>query len=102
MKIGEYTILNDIGSGNFSFVCKGRNLKGQQFALKFIDKSTLVTEKDIIRLKREVAILQRAHHPSIVKFYDFLQNEQYFIIVMEYCGGADLFDYIVARSISKI
>ena len=97
-KIGEYTILTDVGAGSFSFVCKAKNKKGQIFALKFIEKSSLVTETDIVRLKREVETLKKINHQSIVRFYDFLQNQDFYIIVMEYCSGMDLFDYIVCHN----
>jgi calcium-dependent protein kinase len=37
-------------------------------------------------------------HPHIIEFYETFEDERYIHIVMEYCKGGDLCDYIVKNS----
>lgn len=33
-------------------------------------------------------------HPNIIKFYEVYADDKYYRIVMEYCQGGELFDYL--------
>ena len=37
-------------------------------------------------------------HPGIVKLIDFTEDEAAYYIIMEYCGGGELFDFIISRT----
>ena len=37
-------------------------------------------------------------HPNIIKLIDLFENSDYYYIVIEYCEGKDLFDYLKYRS----
>ena len=71
----------------------------RQVALKFLSKENLLKRQTrMVRVKREIRILKLLHHPNIVHLYDVAETEKEIILTMEYAGGGELFDYIVAHS----
>jgi calcium-dependent protein kinase len=42
----------------------------------------------------EVAVARKLNHPNIAKIYETYQDKRYFFIVMEYCEGGELLEYI--------
>jgi calcium-dependent protein kinase len=63
------------------------------YAIKSIKKSKL-TEKDLMKLFREVDILSSLNHQNIIKFHETYQDSQYFHIVMDLCSGKELLELI--------
>lgn len=45
----------------------------------------------------EIKILKKLNHPTIVKFYKMLKDEDYYYILMEYIKGGTLLDLINDR-----
>ena len=48
-------------------------------------------------IKSEIAILSKLDHPNISKYYETYESPKHIYLVMEYCGGVDLFDKIVTN-----
>eukprot|EP01016_Furgasonia_blochmanni_P012678 TRINITY_DN1633_c0_g1_i1.p2 TRINITY_DN1633_c0_g1~~TRINITY_DN1633_c0_g1_i1.p2 ORF type:complete len:122 (+),score=32.59 TRINITY_DN1633_c0_g1_i1:397-762(+) len=46
---------------------------------------------------KEIAILRSMDHPNIVRFHESYQDEKYFHLVMEYCSGGELLEYIIQK-----
>ncbi|XP_067309385.1 PAS domain-containing serine/threonine-protein kinase isoform X2 [Pseudorasbora parva] len=97
----DYRPLRSIGKGAFGFVwLASRRICGQEVVVKFIRKSSVVSECWVDdpaqgRVVQEVAILARLQHPNIVKLLEVFENEGFFQIVMEKHGdGLDLFEFI--------
>lgn len=44
--------------------------------------------------ENELSIMRELDHPNIIKFGEIFVNSQKFFIVMEYCGGKSLRDYV--------
>ena len=44
----------------------------------------------ISRLHDEISLICRLDHVGIAKLLDFIENEEYFYLVLEYCSGGDL------------
>ena len=42
----------------------------------------------------ELAIAKKNDHPSIIKIYETYENEKYYFILMEYCEGGELFNFV--------
>ena len=42
----------------------------------------------------EVNILSKLEHPHIVKYYDSFIDKQYLNIIMEFCEGGDLANFL--------
>ena len=65
-KIGNYILLNEIGTGTFSKVSKAYHLiTDQEVAVKILQKEKIKDEIDIERILREIDILKKVVHPNI-------------------------------------
>lgn len=98
MLVGKYRLLRVIGDGSFSTVKLGLNIfTNETVAVKIIQKSSLTDQSQYDRLQERIAIVQRLDHPGIIKLIDVIEDESAFYIVLEYCGGGELFDFIISR-----
>ena len=52
---------------------------------------------DLNRISREIKILKKIKHPSIVQLYEIVETDEEIYLIMEYCNGGELFDYIVSK-----
>lgn len=99
MLIGNYRIFNVIGEGSFSIVKFGTNLFTQEpVAVKIVPKQRLRNPEDLRWLQQEVEVMRRLDHPGIVKLLDFIEDESAFYMILEFCGGGELFDFIIKRT----
>ena len=53
--------------------------------------------EDLPRIRLEIAAMKVLSHQNICKLLQVLENEQKIFMVLEYCPGGELFDYIVDR-----
>ena len=99
-QIGNYTLGAEVGSGAFGKVVLGKHiLTGETVAIKILDKMILSqTPEDYELVRQEISILKIVKHKFIVQLYEILQTPQHIFIVMEYCEGKDLMDYILAKT----
>ena len=104
--IGEYNIIKKIGRGSFSNVFKANHTKTNIFyAIKSI-KTKNLSQKIIANLNSEIEILSTINHPNIIKIYDIIRTEDYIHLVLDYCDGGDLHNFIqkngkIQENISK-
>lgn len=100
-QIGKYIYsTKPIGKGAYSKVYKGFNSETDEIiALKIVDKGHVKPDA-FKRIKAEVRILEQLTHPNIIKLLEFHEDEDYFYLILEYCAGGDLSNYI--RSEGKI
>ena len=85
----------NLGKGTFGIVRLALNeVTKQKVAIKILKTSKLKTEKEVQRVKTEVAISQKLNHPNIIKTHDVFEEGGKLYIVMENCAGGDLHDYI--------
>ena len=52
---------------------------------------------DLPRVQTEMKALKSLHHPSICRLYELLETQRKIFLVLEYCSGGELFDYIVDK-----
>ena len=64
-------------------------------AIKIVEKKRLIEEDDIIRLKREFEMLSQFNHPNVISVSEIFESKDDYYIVMEYCEGKELFNYII-------
>ena len=96
--IDDYIIKNTIGKGTFSTVKLGEHIKTKQkVAIKILNKEKIKEKEDLEHIKREIKILQMMDHPNIIKTYKISENAKNYYIIMEYCDGGELFNYIVEK-----
>lgn len=92
-----YEIGKELGRGGFSIVKKGKNKKtGEEVAIKCINKKNL--KKDELQLlTREINIMQKLRHRSIIQLFDIFETPSELFLVLELVIGGELFDQIVER-----
>jgi len=96
----DYDMLEPLGKGAFSVVHKCVELAtGNLYAVKVIDirPFRLRPNFDERRMLREVKILRQIDHPNVIKLHEVYQENDVFMLVMEYCEGTELFDAIIRR-----
>uniref|UniRef100_A0A1A8GKF0 non-specific serine/threonine protein kinase n=2 Tax=Nothobranchius korthausae TaxID=1143690 RepID=A0A1A8GKF0_9TELE len=93
----EYSRKDLVGHGAFAVVFKGRHRKKTDWevAIKSINKKNL--SKSQILLGKEIKILKELQHENIVALYDVQEMPSSVFLVMEYCNGGDLADYLQAK-----
>ena len=99
-QIGDYILGEEIGSGAFGKVLLGKHtLTEEKVAIKVLDKILLnQTPEDYELVKKEISILKLVKHRYIVQLYEILQTAQHIFIIMEYCEGKEILDYILTKN----
>eukprot|EP00475_Leptophrys_vorax_P023551 TRINITY_DN3220_c5_g1_i1.p1 TRINITY_DN3220_c5_g1~~TRINITY_DN3220_c5_g1_i1.p1 ORF type:complete len:708 (+),score=-20.30 TRINITY_DN3220_c5_g1_i1:576-2699(+) len=99
----EYSLGQQLGKGAFGEVlaCEHRPT-GRTLACKRIDKRLITCDADAAEVRKEVAVLQQLTsgpdwHPGIVRLVEAREDGAAVYLVMEMCGGGDLFDLIKGR-----
>ncbi|KAI9493542.1 kinase-like domain-containing protein [Zychaea mexicana] len=96
--IGPYKLLETLGKGEFGKVKLAQHVNtGQKMAVKMIDKRYIERSNIRDKVEREIALLKRLSHPSIIKLFDVIETERHIGMVMEYASGGELFEYIFNR-----
>ena len=99
-QIGDYILGEEIGSGAFGKVLLGKHiLTEEKVAIKILDKMILnETPEDYELVKKEISILKIVKHKYIVQLYEIMQTAQHIFIIMEYCEGKEILDYILRKN----
>ncbi len=91
-KIGNYELKRKLGTGANSTVRLGVNVAtGEKRAVKIIKRGDV---SDMSRLDVELKAMMMLDHPSVVKVFEVLENEDYVFFIMELCGGGSLSNYV--------
>ena len=94
--IGDYIVKHTIGKGTFSRVKLGINkYSGEKVAIKILDKLKIVEKEDLERIIREMRMLSELDNEHVIKVYQIYEDDNHYLIIMEYCEGGELFNYIV-------
>jgi serine/threonine protein kinase len=98
-----FDINNKIGKGSSGVVFSGYHVKTKdKVAIKRVDINDLNKNNKfgknmkINKIWNEIEIMKELDHPNIIKLYDVyidIKNE-YLYLIMEFCDGGDLSDYI--------
>ena len=98
-QVGDYLLNEEIGSGGFAKVVLGIHIPtGEKVAIKIMDKQQILSDElNKERVLSEIAILKIVRHNNIIKLYEVMETPQKIYLVMEYCDGGELFDYIVSK-----
>ena len=97
LDLTNYKFLKTLGEGNFGKVklaiFKNTN---EEFAIKILNKKKIkIKMKNTLFLENE--IVKKLHHKNIVYVSEILEDDKNYYIIMEYCKGGELFDYIVQK-----
>ncbi|KAM9426177.1 serine/threonine-protein kinase ULK1 isoform 2-T2 [Pholidichthys leucotaenia] len=93
----EFSRTDLIGHGAFAVVFKGRHRENHdlEVAVKCINKKNLAKSQTL--LGKEIKILKELKHENIVSLLDFQETSTSVYLVMEYCNGGDLADYLHSK-----
>ncbi|KAJ0977171.1 hypothetical protein J5N97_012645 [Dioscorea zingiberensis] len=95
----RFLLGRELGRGEFGVtrLCSDPDT-GETLACKSISKRKLRTTVDVEDVRREVAIMRTLPpHPNVVAIHDAFEDSDSVHLVMEACGGGELFDRIVSR-----
>lgn len=118
--IDDFDVGQELGRGGFAVVYRARvRVSGLEVALKVVDKqracelvsagrgetggSRAAAADDggvgvaCARIASEVRLHWGLKHPSVVELYDFFEDERFVYMVLELCGGGDLYRTLRAR-----
>ena len=90
-----YKINKVIGKGAFGTVFKAFELcSGRRVAIKQIKIDS--HNKNLVL--KEIDVLKKVEHPNIVNYFNFLKEDNYIFIIMEFLEGGTLKEYIQENS----
>ncbi|KAH9974492.1 kinase-like domain-containing protein [Lactifluus volemus] len=95
-ELKPYVIVGDLGKGSFATVYKGYNETRHEVAIKTVSRSNL-SAKLFENLQSEIDILKLLSHRHITKLIDIIRAERNIYLIMEYCSGGDLTNYLKKR-----
>eukprot|EP00968_Pinguiococcus_pyrenoidosus_P017558 scaffold1748_cov258-Pinguiococcus_pyrenoidosus.AAC.10 len=92
-EIAGYQVIEELGEGLYGRVVRVcvPGVEDKQYTLKMIERRYLVDEADALE---EVEILKAVDHPHVVKFTDFQEHPDRFIVVTEALNGGELLERI--------
>ncbi|KAM6327882.1 maternal embryonic leucine zipper kinase isoform 4-T5 [Alca torda] len=91
-----YELHETIGTGGFAKVKLAQHLlTGEKVAIKIMDK--LALGDDLPRVKIEIDAMKNLSHQHICQLYHVIETSEKMFMVLEYCPGGELFDYIISK-----
>ena len=90
--IGQYRLLEPIGSGGMGKVYKAHNIRDKTsvVAIKVLKEELFKVESNRTRFKHEGAIIDKLDHPNILKIFERGIHEETLYFVMEFVEGKTL------------
>ncbi|CAI8024784.1 Serine/threonine-protein kinase ULK3 [Geodia barretti] len=95
----DYVLTESLGTGTYATVYKAVH-KGKQkgvVAVKCIKRSRL-TVSSMENLLTEIKVMKQLQHEHIVQLSEFEWDTNYIFLIMEYCSGGDLSNFIRSRN----
>lgn len=101
--IDDFDVGQELGRGGFAVVYRARvRASGREVALKVVDKSIACeklgdnsrgdgAELACARVANEVRLHWGLKHPAVVELFDFFEDDRFVYLVLELCGGGDLY-----------
>src|SRR4051794_38329919 len=97
---GRYRSIRRLGSGGTATVFLARDLRLERdVAIKRLHGAE-VTAATAQRLWREAKLMASLRHPSLVKIYDIVMDDDDLLLVMEYVRGETLADVLASAPVS--
>lgn len=94
-RLDRYRILRRLGRGGMSVVYEAIDtVKESKVALKMMSHRLVCSPAALHRFQLEASIIEGFDHPHIVSMYGRFAAFRTYFIVMEYCGGETLAEYI--------
>lgn len=93
--INDFVLLKVIGRGAYGKVFQAyKKHNGTVYAIKVLKKYELIDRNVYNNIISERDVLQSVSHPFIVRLDSAFQSQTKLYLVLEYCGGGELFTYL--------
>ncbi|OHT08314.1 hypothetical protein TRFO_04930 [Tritrichomonas foetus] len=93
--VGDYILERAIGSGTFASVLLGiHQVTKTKVAVKRISRQNFHDSDFEERFRREVDLIRKLDHPFIAEFYDVIQDDSNYYIIMELVENGNMLDYV--------
>jgi len=90
----HHKIVKPLGAGNFGKVMLASETETKQFkALKVVPKRDMVNFEMVSAVSKEIGFLKRLNHPNIVGFCGAAHSNQHIMLLLEYVGSRNLFEF---------
>ncbi|CAO2161717.1 unnamed protein product [Urochloa humidicola] len=91
LSLVHFRLLKRLGYGDIGSVYLVQ-LRGTQafFAMKVMDKDSLISRNKLVRAQTEKEILSLLDHPFLPTLYTHFETDKLYCLVMEYCCGGNL------------
>ena len=84
-----------LGTGSFGRVKIAKNKKTGEFvAIKIMKKIEILKSKQADHIANEIKILSMIHHPFVITFGGFTQDDRNLYLDLELINGGELFTYL--------
>lgn len=98
IRLDDYILGRSLGKGSFGRVKLAEHLASNLLvAVKILNRKHMQKQNVMMKVTREVKILQKFSHPHIIRLFDVIETPSDIFLVLEYGSNGELFDYIVAR-----
>ena len=104
-----FSIKNEIGRGAYGTVYLAILTKpfpplksGAKVAIKSIPVNRITTPQEKEKLDNEIRLMSKLDHPNIVKFYGVQKSNSNIYLILEFCNGGDLFNFMNSNKDSQI
>jgi len=89
--LSHFRLLKRLGYGDIGsvYLVELRGT-GSYFAMKVMDRASLVSRNKLLRAQTEREILGLLDHPFLPTLYSHFETEKFYCLVMEYCSGGNL------------
>jgi serine/threonine protein kinase len=85
----DYELRGELGRGEYGIVWGGRHRQlGREVAVKQLADGVTSTTEYRARFRREARILAHVDHPHVVRVYDYREQDDLRLLVMELLPGA--------------
>jgi BR serine/threonine kinase len=98
LRIGDYFVLYDLGSGTTGKVKLAQHAQtGNSYAMKIIKKALFEKTPGLeAKVHREIALMRLFDHPHLLKLIDVCESPHHLYIVLEYAEHGELFDLLAS------
>ncbi|KAF0932392.1 hypothetical protein E2562_010309 [Oryza meyeriana var. granulata] len=92
LSLGHFRLLRRLGYGDIGsvYLVELRGAGGALFAMKVMDKSSLVSRNKLARAQTEREILGLLDHPFLPTLYSHFETDKFCCLLMEFCSGGNL------------
>ena len=93
-QVGSYSFQQMIGKGKYAEVYRCVDMQTKKhYAVKKLDRIG-IRPSHLRNISNEITILEKIKHRNVVQLYDRMKSDNNFYLVLDYCNGGDLNDYI--------